>query len=113
MHSVAHRYPLVAPLTGCRRASPWSGGGELSSRRFQHHPSTRHSPVVAPGVAQPTPRSGASARCAGYGRYVTTTPRVAVVGAGFGGLAAAAAVRETAGVVVDERGDQVGGVWRE
>jgi cation diffusion facilitator CzcD-associated flavoprotein CzcO len=44
---------------------------------------------------------------------VTTTPRVAVVGAGFGGLAAAAAVRETADVVVYERGDEVGGVWRE
>jgi cation diffusion facilitator CzcD-associated flavoprotein CzcO len=64
-------------------------------------------------VAQPTPRCGASARCAGYGRYVTTTPRVAVIGAGFGGLGAAVAVRETADVVVFERGDDVGGVWRE
>jgi hypothetical protein len=44
---------------------------------------------------------------------VTTTPRVAVIGAGFGGLGAAVAVRETADVVVFERGDDVGGVWRE
>jgi cation diffusion facilitator CzcD-associated flavoprotein CzcO len=44
---------------------------------------------------------------------VTTPPRVAVVGAGFGGLAAAAAVREAADLVVFDRGDDVGGVWRD
>jgi cation diffusion facilitator CzcD-associated flavoprotein CzcO len=45
---------------------------------------------------------------------VPTTPRVAVIGAGFGGLAAAIALRaEGADVVVLERADDVGGVWRE
>ena len=41
-------------------------------------------------------------------------PRVAVIGAGFGGVAAAVAVRDAvAELVVLERGDDVGGVWRE
>lgn len=43
-----------------------------------------------------------------------TKPRVAVIGAGFGGLGVAVALRaEGADVVVLERGDDVGGVWRE
>jgi len=45
---------------------------------------------------------------------VSRQPRVAVIGAGFGGVAAAAAVRDLATeLVVLERGDDVGGVWRE
>ena len=45
---------------------------------------------------------------------VSRQPRVAVIGAGFGGVAAAAAVRDHAAeLVVLERGDDVGGVWRE
>jgi cation diffusion facilitator CzcD-associated flavoprotein CzcO len=45
---------------------------------------------------------------------VATTPRVAVIGAGFGGVGAAVALRaEGADVVVLERGDDVGGVWRD
>jgi cation diffusion facilitator CzcD-associated flavoprotein CzcO len=41
-------------------------------------------------------------------------PRVAVIGAGFGGVAAALAVRnDVTELVVLERGDDVGGVWRE
>src|SRR5689334_5131999 len=51
---------------------------------------------------------------AGYRRMVSRQPRVAVIGAGFGGVAAAAAVRDhAADLVVLERGDDVGGVWRE
>lgn len=43
------------------------------------------------------------------------SPRVAVVGAGFGGVAVAAALRRAGhdDVVVLEKGDDVGGVWRE
>ena len=40
-------------------------------------------------------------------------PRVAVIGAGFGGIAAAVAVAEDGDAVVLERGPDVGGVWRE
>ncbi len=41
-------------------------------------------------------------------------PQVAVIGAGFGGVAAAVALRDDAAdLVVLERGDDVGGVWRE
>lgn len=41
-------------------------------------------------------------------------PRVAVIGAGFGGVAAAVAVRDdVAELVVLERGADVGGVWRD
>jgi cation diffusion facilitator CzcD-associated flavoprotein CzcO len=41
-------------------------------------------------------------------------PRVAVIGAGFGGVAAAVAVQDdVAELVVLERGADVGGVWRE
>lgn len=41
-------------------------------------------------------------------------PRVAVIGAGFGGLGAAVALQaEGADVVVLERGDDIGGVWRD
>jgi cation diffusion facilitator CzcD-associated flavoprotein CzcO len=46
---------------------------------------------------------------------VSTSPRVAIVGAGFGGLAVAFEL-ERAGIrsfEIYERGDQVGGVWRE
>ena len=51
---------------------------------------------------------------AGYRRGVSNEPRVAVIGAGFGGVAAALAVRDdVADLVVLERGDDVGGVWRE
>ena len=45
---------------------------------------------------------------------MSVKPRVAVIGAGFGGLGAAIALRdEGADVVVLERGDDVGGVWRD
>ena len=45
---------------------------------------------------------------------MSNQPRVAVIGAGFGGVAAALAVRDGAAeLVVLERGDDVGGVWRE
>jgi cation diffusion facilitator CzcD-associated flavoprotein CzcO len=44
---------------------------------------------------------------------VAHKPRVAVVGAGFGGIAAAVAVRDDAEPVVLERGADVGGVWRD
>jgi cation diffusion facilitator CzcD-associated flavoprotein CzcO len=49
----------------------------------------------------------------GYRREVAI--RVAVIGAGFGGLAAAVTVRDddVADVVVLERGDEIGGVWRD
>jgi cation diffusion facilitator CzcD-associated flavoprotein CzcO len=41
-------------------------------------------------------------------------PRIAVIGAGFGGVAAAVAVQDDAAeLVVLERGADVGGVWRE
>ena len=56
----------------------------------------------------------ASDKPAGYRRIVSTKPRVAVIGAGFGGLGAAVALRnDGADVVVLERGDDVGGVWRD
>jgi cation diffusion facilitator CzcD-associated flavoprotein CzcO len=45
---------------------------------------------------------------------MSSRPRVAVIGAGFGGVAAAVAVQDDAAeLVVLERGDDVGGVWRE
>jgi cation diffusion facilitator CzcD-associated flavoprotein CzcO len=44
---------------------------------------------------------------------MTTRPKVVVIGAGFGGIAAAAAVRDDGDPVVLERGSDVGGVWRE
>src|ERR1700712_3466480 len=46
---------------------------------------------------------------------MSTTPRVIVIGAGFGGLGAAHALRQAgvADVPVLERGDSVGGVWRD
>lgn len=44
-----------------------------------------------------------------------TSPRVVVIGAGFGGLSAAKALRERGidDVAILERGDQAGGVWRD
>lgn len=43
-----------------------------------------------------------------------TAPRVAVIGAGFGGIAAAHRLRQSgAEVTVYERADRVGGVWRD
>jgi cation diffusion facilitator CzcD-associated flavoprotein CzcO len=44
---------------------------------------------------------------------VTTRPTVAVIGAGFGGIAAAVALAHDADVVVLERAADVGGVWRD
>jgi cation diffusion facilitator CzcD-associated flavoprotein CzcO len=44
---------------------------------------------------------------------MTTRPKVVVIGAGFGGIAAAVAVRDDGDPVVLERGSDVGGVWRE
>ena len=59
------------------------------------------------------PAEAARKQRAGYRRFVTTRPRVAVIGAGFGGIAAAIAVTDDADTVVLERGGDVGGVWRE
>jgi cation diffusion facilitator CzcD-associated flavoprotein CzcO len=44
-----------------------------------------------------------------------TTPRIAIVGAGFSGLAAAIRLRHAGfdDVTILERGDEVGGVWRD
>ena len=41
-------------------------------------------------------------------------PRVAIIGAGFGGIAAAVALRQAGmdDVVIFEAGDGVGGTWR-
>ena len=65
-------------------------------------------------MADRTPVRRAPDKSAGYRRIVATTPRVAVIGAGFGGVGAAVALRaEGADVVVLERGDDVGGVWRD
>jgi cation diffusion facilitator CzcD-associated flavoprotein CzcO len=46
---------------------------------------------------------------------MSSRPRVTVIGAGFGGLAAAVTLRvdDAADVLVLERGGEVGGVWRE
>jgi cation diffusion facilitator CzcD-associated flavoprotein CzcO len=41
-------------------------------------------------------------------------PRVAIIGAGFGGLAAAVALRRIGDdIFIVERGDGVGGTWRQ
>lgn len=69
--------------------------------------------IPAPDAAQATSSWVPARPCARYGRYVGTRPRVAVIGAGFGGLAAAVAVRDVADLTVLDRGDDVGGVWRD
>ena len=45
----------------------------------------------------------------------STGPRVIVIGAGFGGLGAARALRERGvrDITVLERADEIGGVWRD
>ena len=44
-----------------------------------------------------------------------SSPRVVVIGAGFGGLGVARALRDTGvdDVTILERADDVGGVWRD
>src|SRR6478609_10483068 len=44
-----------------------------------------------------------------------SSPRVVVIGAGFGGLGVARALRETGiqDITILERADEVGGVWRD
>jgi cation diffusion facilitator CzcD-associated flavoprotein CzcO len=46
---------------------------------------------------------------------MTAQPRVAIIGAGFGGVAAAAGLREAGftDVVLLEKADRIGGVWRD
>jgi cation diffusion facilitator CzcD-associated flavoprotein CzcO len=71
--------------------------------------------IINPVVADLSPGDGRHTYGRGMATENTGGPRVVVIGAGFGGLGAARALREhgITDVTVLERADSVGGVWRD